>query len=129
MAVRFRGERTHFRSLKQLKMCEQSGFTFSYTPLTHGSQRHWCVFNIPMQSSSIFFFYSCGSLKIFQTELCWSCVQSKIQIIRGLTGLFPRIQPRPFLNSLSGSPTFIPSAFKRGGGGRMEMTVPVGGGP
>lgn len=66
--------------------------------------------------------YSCEPLKIFQTELCWSSVQSKIQIIRGLTGLFPRIQPRPFLNSLSGSPTFIPSAFKRGG--RAEMNVP-----
>lgn len=66
--------------------------------------------------------YSCGPLKIFQTELCWSSVQSKIQITRGLTGLFPRIQPRPFLNSLSGSPTFIPSDFKRGG--RMVMNVP-----
>lgn len=36
------------------KICEQCGFTFFYTPLMHGSQRKWCVFNIPMQSSSIF---------------------------------------------------------------------------
>lgn len=63
--------------------------------------------------------YSSGSLKIFQTELFWSPVQSEIQIIRGLTGRPIPTDPAPSFPELPLriSTVYSPSAFQRGGRG------------
>lgn len=57
--------------------------------------------------------------KIFQTELFWSPVQSKSQIIRGLTGRPIPTDPAPSFPELPLriSTVYSPSAFQRGGRG------------
>lgn len=69
---------------------------WNYLPLPPSSHA-WlselmiCIYNF----HTFCIFTPSGLLKIFQTELFWSPVQSKIQIIRGLTGRPIPTDPAP----------------------------------
>lgn len=66
-----------------------------------------------------FHLHSSGPMKIVQTELFGSSVQSKIQIMRGLTGRPIPTDPAPSFPELPLriSTVYSPSAFQRGGRG------------
>lgn len=66
--------------------------------------------------------YSSGSSLIFQAELFWSSVQSKNQIMRGLTGRPIPTDPAPSFPELPLriSTVYSPSAFQRGGRGGVR---------
>lgn len=87
-----------------------------YLPLHPFSCMTQCARDIYYFHTFSFHLYPSGPLKIFQTELFWSPVQSKIQIIRGLTGRPIPTDPAPSFPELPLriSTVYPPSAVQRG---------------